>query len=167
MHRCLVVANQTLGGAHLLRVVRDRVDHDRGRFYIVVPTIEPSMETRDWDRGLSITERDWIDSGMQPSPEVLAAARRREAMVGPAHSRAESRLTQMIQKIESVGGRAEGEVGGPDPATAVEDALQRLECSEVIISTLPAGISSWLKTDLPERISSMTDAPVTTIEADP
>ena len=37
----------------------------------------------------------------------------------------------------------------------------------VIVSTLPAGVSRWLKMDLPSRIDRMTDAPVTTIEAEP
>lgn len=38
--------------------------------------------------------------------------------------------------------------------------------NEVIISTLPVGISRWLKLDLPSRTQRMVECPVTTVEAD-
>lgn len=50
----------------------------------------------------------------------------------------------MLASITSLGGRADG---------------------EVIVSTLPAGISRWLKLDLASRIARMSDVPVTTVEA--
>lgn len=88
-------------------------------------------------------------------------------MVGQAHVRAESRLRQMTDKIEAVGGHALGEVGGPDPATAVEALLTRHVFAEVIVSTLPAGLSRWLETDdLPIRVAHRTEIPVTTVEAE-
>ena len=41
MHRYLVVANQTLGGPHLARVVRDRLEDGPCSFHIVVPATPP------------------------------------------------------------------------------------------------------------------------------
>jgi hypothetical protein len=36
---------------------------------------------------------------------------------------------------------------------------------EIIISTLPATLSRWLKLDAPSRIARMTQVPVTHVEA--
>lgn len=41
MHRYLVVANQTLGGPNLARVVRERLEDGPCSFHIVVPTTPP------------------------------------------------------------------------------------------------------------------------------
>lgn len=167
MARYLVVANQTLGGAALERIVRDRIESGEAQFYIVVPTIDPKDEATEWDRGFAISEVGAGDSSVQRTRHAEEeAVRQRETLVGEAHVRAESRLIQMVQKIESAGGKAEGEVGGPEPANTVQDVLARFPFAEVIISTLPAGISRWLKTDLPSRVSRVTEVPVTTVEAD-
>jgi hypothetical protein len=168
MARYLVVANQTLGGAELERVVRDRIRPGEGRFYIVVPTIDPEQETAEWNHGFT----RGADAGRAPAVSERTreaqemAARRRVELVGQAQARAESRLRRMIDMIEAAGGHAEGEVGGPDPVAAVEAVLRRHRFAEVIISTLPAGLSRWLKMDLPSRVSRMTDTPVTTVEAE-
>jgi hypothetical protein len=175
MGRSLVVANQTVGGAELDRAVRERIERGETGFYVVVPMTLPEHEASAWtggfDPGPSVAQ-PWagsIDEGMAPEQaarEMEENARRREAVLDDARRRAEHRLEQMIDKIQSAGGEAEGSVGDPDPATAVEDVLQDLSFDEVIISTLPAGISRWLKMDLSSRVSRMTKAPVTTVEAE-
>ncbi|MBW3562977.1 MAG: hypothetical protein KY437_10830 [Actinobacteria bacterium] len=71
----------------------------------------------------------------------------------------------MIDKIESLDGEADGEVGATDPVDAVKSVLERETFNEVIISTLPVGLSRWLKMDLPSRVERMVDCPVTTVEA--
>lgn len=166
----LVVANQTLGGAELDRVVHDRIQQGQSRFYILVPSIDPDQEATEWSRGFGSAE-DAAAAGAttdEARQAVDDAVRRREGMVGRAHVRAERRLRQMADKIEAAGGRATGEVGGPDPVAAVDAVLTRDAFTEVIVSTLPAGLSRWLKIDdLPSHVSHMTERPVTTVEAEP
>jgi hypothetical protein len=51
--------------------------------------------------------------------------------------------------------RVEGLVGDPDPFVAVQDALAREPFDEVIVSTLPARVSHWLRRDLPSRVEQL------------
>jgi hypothetical protein len=65
---------------------------------------------------------------------------------------------------EAAGGHVEGMVGGSDPFAAVEQALERGGFDEVIISTLPARVSHWLRRDLPHRVEAL-GLPVTVVTA--
>src|SRR5713226_8204653 len=98
----LVVANQTLGGEHLMDEVRRRAAAGPSSFYIVVPN------------------------------------------------------------THSGDARASGA-----PLTAIGDALAVEEFDEIIISTLPSGISRWLGMDLPSRAERKFKLPVTTVTARP
>jgi hypothetical protein len=62
--------------------------------------------------------------------------------------------------------QVEGEVGDPDPYTAVMDAIGESPVDEIIVSTLPATSSGWLKRDLVERVRDATGLPVTHIVTD-
>jgi hypothetical protein len=48
---------------------------------------------------------------------------------------------------------------------AVSDVLASTEVDEVLISTLPAGISKWLGLDLPKRIERRFHLPVRQVTA--
>lgn len=152
MGRYLIVANQTTGGAELERAIRTRIEAGQNQFYVVVPMIDPGDEApkREPDAAAS--------TGAPSEPEADATEDPR--------GRAERRLASMLDKIESLGGEAEGEVGDSDPAEAVQAVVDREVFNEVIISTLPVGISRWLKLDLPSKTRRMVDCPVTTVEAD-
>src|SRR3954471_24161313 len=59
-----------------------------------------------------------------------------------------------------------GDVGDPDPYTATMDAVAEWRPDEIIISTLPAQGSGWLRRDLIERITEATGVPVTHVVTD-
>lgn len=153
MGRYLIVANQTLGGVALQRKVAERIEHGEGRFYVVVPMVEPEREVVNW-------------APQDPMFGVPVHTEVSEDALEEARDRSEHRLRTMIEKIFTLGGDADGEVGDTDPVRAVESVLDREVFDEVLVSTLPAGLSRWIKMDLPSRIDRMTDCPVTTVEAD-
>ena len=76
---------------------------------------------------------------------------------------AQSRLNQALNQLRSEGLDARGDIGDPEPLTAIEDALAGQQFDEIIISTLPSGISHWLRMDLPQRAERKFKLPVTTI----
>ena len=61
---------------------------------------------------------------------------------------------------------AVGDVGDPDPYSATMDAVAEWSPDEIIISTLPAQASGWLRRDLVERITEATGLPVTHVVTD-
>jgi len=76
---------------------------------------------------------------------------------------AQSRLNQALNQLRSEGLDAHGDIGDPEPLTAIEDALAGQQFDEIIISTLPSGISHWLRMDLPQRAERKFKLPVTTV----
>ena len=54
-------------------------------------------------------------------------------------------------------------MGEPDPMKAIEKTLAQRRIDEIILSTLPPGISLWLAWDLPHRVRARTDVPLTVI----
>ena len=65
---------------------------------------------------------------------------------------------------EAAGAPVEGMIGDPSPMNAIQDAINIHGFDEVIISTLPARVSKWLKLDLPSKITGL-GLPVTTVTA--
>jgi hypothetical protein len=129
MRRYLLVANQTLGGEHLVERVRHLMAEGPCRFHVLVPAT-PSAEQLTWTEG-----------------EATAIA--------------QHRLDRALDQFGKLEAKADGEVADKDPILAIRDALQREEFDEIILSTLPAGISRWLKLDLPSRVASHFGLPVT------
>jgi hypothetical protein len=65
---------------------------------------------------------------------------------------------------EAAGGRVEGIIGDPEPLAAIQDAVNLRGFDEIILSTLPARVSRWLKLDLPSKLTGL-GLPVTHVEA--
>jgi hypothetical protein len=69
-------------------------------------------------------------------------------------------LAYMLRLMEDAGLDAVGQIGHPDPFTAIQNALQFYAVDEIVISTLPATRSGWLRADLVERVRASTSNPV-------
>jgi hypothetical protein len=65
---------------------------------------------------------------------------------------------------EAAGGHVEGLIGDTDPFVAVRDAVTGFGFDEIIVSTLPARVSHWLRRDLPHRVEQF-GLPVTVVTA--
>jgi hypothetical protein len=148
MSKYLVVANQTLGGAQLVDEVRRRAAAGPCSFYVVVPNTLPSDAARA--------------SGAPLAPATLTVPQEEEHR---ASLISQSRLHQALTQLRAEGLDARGDVGDPEPLAAIEDALAAGPFDEIIISTLPSGISRWLGMDLPSRAERKFKLPVTTVTA--
>ena len=82
-----------------------------------------------------------------------------------AHDAARGRLEIAIARLHELGVEASGEVGEKDPVAAVRDALREHPSDEIILSTLPPGISRWLGQDVPARLKGAVTVPVTVLTA--
>src|SRR5689334_14491298 len=101
---------------------------------------------------------------------VLVPASHIEGVVsteGAAIARARVALEQALAGFREEGIDATGEVGDGDPVLAVGDVLNRYDIDEIVVSTLPPGVSRWLKRDLPNRLRRRYDIPVTHVAMSP
>ena len=79
---------------------------------------------------------------------------------GVAARQARARLTQMIDRARAADLICAGMIADPDPFNAVMNALQFFRVDDIVISTLPATRSGWLRADLIERVRRATNKPV-------
>jgi hypothetical protein len=80
-----------------------------------------------------------------------------------AAGEAQAVLDRALPLLErAAGAPVRGLVGDPDPVAAVHDALNLHGFDEVIVSTLSAKMSRWLRLDLPSKVAGM-GLPVTTV----
>jgi hypothetical protein len=113
-----VVAHQTAATAPLLDAVRSRTGQGPASFHLVVP-----QQPHGLDKMM-----DPQDHGRDEAERVLADA--------------------LPKLSEAAGQEVTGEVGDPEPLMAIQDAVNLGGYDEIIISTLPLGVSRWLKLDL-------------------
>ncbi len=65
---------------------------------------------------------------------------------------------------EAAGGHVNGVIGDSDPFVAAQGAVTSIGVDEIIVSTLPARVSHWLRRDLPTRLEQF-GLPVTVVTA--
>jgi hypothetical protein len=65
---------------------------------------------------------------------------------------------------EAAGTTVTGSLGDPEPLSAIQDAINLGSYDEIIISTLPARVSRWLKLDLVSKTRGL-GLPVMHVEA--
>jgi hypothetical protein len=103
------------------------------------------------------------------SDELLTALKEREkqgacrfTLVMPRSGTGSAeRLDQALEALRSAGlGKVDGRVGDPDPVVAAMDVWDPMEYDEVVVSTLPTGVSRWLGLDLPRRLQKLTGVTV-------
>lgn len=154
MSRHLVVANQTLGGQRLLDLVEERRDAGSAVFHVLVPatpTVDDLLSTGALYGGVL---------GAEGLHLPIDAPDERDAI-----ERAHKRLEVALQRLAGLGVEATGEVGDGDPVLAIDAVLAEREFDEIILSTLPPGISRWLKVDLVNRVSRRVPVQVTHVYA--
>jgi hypothetical protein len=132
--RVLVVANRTAATPALIEAVRERAARGPAAFTLVVPHVAHGLHK----------VIDAEDTDVSESEGVLELA------------------LPLLE--EAAGGRVEGIVGDPEPLAAIQDAVNLRGFDEIILSTLPARVSRWLKLDLPSKVAGL-GLPVTHVEA--
>jgi hypothetical protein len=148
MRRYLIVANQTLGADELSRAVADRAAAGPAEFWVLVPATQlTDLATPAFMPGM----------GGVPVP-VHASLEESEDL-------ARSRLAAALERLRAGGVTVDGEIGDPDPFRAIEHTLATGTFDEVVVSTLPARMSRWLRQDLPSRVERKFHVPVTHVGA--
>jgi hypothetical protein len=79
---------------------------------------------------------------------------------------AQARVDLALGFWHAEGHEAIGEVGDPDPYTAILDAVGEHRPSEIIVSTYPETRSGWLRRDLIDRVRQATRLPVEHVVVD-
>jgi hypothetical protein len=87
---------------------------------------------------------------------------------GQVQGIARKRLDEGLAAFADADLTATGEVGDASPVYAVSTALRNLDydCDGIILSTLPPGVSAWLRLDVERRLKREFDLPVTHLVAD-
>jgi hypothetical protein len=153
VHQYLVVANHTLGGQELLDAIRDRMTRGPAEFWVLVPATPTIHLVNDFN---ALSCAFPVDPDLLPS---AADVRTRDQGIAEA----KSNLDTELHRLREIGATADGAVGDPDPMKAIEKTLAQRRFDEIILSTLPPGISRWLAWDLPHRVRTRTDVPLTVI----
>lgn len=83
------------------------------------------------------------------------------------HAAAAQELAAAVERMRDAGVEVEGSVADADPFVAVAEAWDPKRYDEIILSTLPTGVSRWLQADLPRRVAKLTGALVTHVVSQP
>jgi hypothetical protein len=132
--RVLVVAHKTAATPALIEAVRERAARGPAKFTLLVPNPAHGLH--------AVVDPEDVEQS--EGQQVLELA------------------IPLLE--EAAGGPVEGMVGDPSPMNAIQDAINIHGFDEVIISTLPARVSKWLKLDLPSKVTGL-GLPVTTVTA--
>ncbi|MCA1689513.1 MAG: hypothetical protein LC720_03440 [Actinobacteria bacterium] len=83
----------------------------------------------------------------------------------PENDESEAVLELALPLLEDAAAEeVKGLTSNADPLTAIQDAINLRGYDEIILSTLPARVSRWLKLDLPSKVRGL-GLPVTHVEA--
>jgi hypothetical protein len=141
----LVLANQTIESPSLRQLLLERSQAAGASFHLIVPASPPTA--------------------LQPGPIANEGIRTWGGEdVGLALAR--FRLERVATNLQRLGLSLTGEVGPADAFQAAQQAMARRSADEIIVSTLPAGASRWLKKGLVQRVqTAYPEVTVTHVEA--
>ena len=87
---------------------------------------------------------------------------------GHDRAMAAERLASTLERLREAGAAVDGEVGDVRPLYAIADAMGgRPPFDEILLFTLPPGLSRWLHQDLVHRVRRRFRLPVTHLVAEP
>ena len=132
--RVLVVAARTAATPALLDAVRERARRGPCTFTLLVPNPTHGLH--------AVVDPE--DQGTDEGQSILELA------------------LPLLE--DAAGAEVEGIVGDHRPLDAIQDAVNLYGYDEIILSTLPARVSKWLKLDLPSKVKGL-GLPVITITA--
>ncbi len=104
-------------------------------------------------------------AGDDPRGNLFIVIVPQEGGEGQHAARARARMAQVVDRMIAENLIAAGMIGDPDPYTATMNALQFFRVDDIVISTLPATRSGWLRADLIERVRKTTNKDVEHVEA--
>ncbi len=136
MPRYLVIAYQTAENPALIRELRALADGGGAEFVLLVP--------------------------------ATASQHLRLASIGEAYELARDAALSAEEKLRGEGIEpAAVRVRDPNPVVAAADELaEHPGYDGIVLSTFPAGMSRWLRMDLPRRLQRTTGLPVTHVVAE-
>ena len=86
---------------------------------------------------------------------------------GEAVALAKERLDEALFRLRALGADVDGVVGDERPVDAVADAIRAGPAYDaIVLSTLPPGLSRWLRQDLPHRLARQFALPVVHVVAE-
>lgn len=136
VRKILIIANRTVGSANLLEAVRARIAASPCELLVLAPAFDARAS---WTR----TE-------------------------GQARAELHARIDTACARLRELGASVRSTIGDVDPLRAIHDLVnvEGEEFDEIILSTLPAPLSVWLKMDLAARIGRRFAIPVTQVAAE-
>jgi len=134
--RLLVVANETVQGAALLKEIGNRCRDRRCEVMVMTPALAASRASH-WASDID---------------EAIELARQR--------------MELSLIEIKRLGLKAKGEIGDSDPNMAIEDALRVFPADEIVISTHPPDRSRWLEHGVVDKARERIDLPIAHVVVD-
>ena len=173
--RCLVIANETVGGDDLEEEVRRRSEGGSLTVHVVVPGGEEAARTDDGDQAIvgggtgqqagdpKVPDHE-STSGTTDTPRGGPASDHGGELSAP--NRARVILEHVLDRLERVAEDVTGEVVMAGPVEAARDAVASRTYDEVVLATPKAGASKIVGKDLPSRVEEAIDVPLTTVFAE-
>jgi len=168
MPTVLLVANQTLAGGEVESFVRSRLDSEpSAEFKLLVPAtahthVPADRTTRVFGAAFN-AEPTRVFGASTNGPRTTDSSR--QDTTDADFERARARLEFGLSALRRLGATVDGGVGDSNPFTAISEALERRRFDEVVLFTLPQGVSRWLHLDIPHRVERKCHVAVTVITA--
>jgi hypothetical protein len=109
--------------------------------------------------------RDRLKARARAGDHLFIVVVPQEGGLGHHAEAARRRLRETLAELREAGLVCAGMIGDPDPYDAAVNALHSFDVSDVVVSTLPATRSGWLRANLVERLAEASGKPVEHVEA--